>query len=38
MEVQNDQMDIKKKSVEKQAEIQRKLLLEKITNLNEVIS
>ncbi len=38
MEMQNDQLDIKKKSAEKQSEIQRKQLLEKISNLNEVIS
>ena len=38
MEMQNDQLDIKKKSAEKQSEIQRKQLLEKISTLNEVIS
>ena len=38
MEMQNDQLDIKKKSAEKQSEVQRKQLLEKIATLNELIS
>ena len=38
VEMTNDQLDIKKRSVEKQAEVQRKQLLEKISSLNEVIS
>jgi hypothetical protein len=36
--MQYDQLDIKKRSIEKQAEIQRKQLLEKITNLNETVT
>ncbi len=38
MEMQNDQLDIKKRAAEKQGEIQRKQMLEKISNLNEVVS
>ena len=38
VERQNDQLEIKKKSVDKQWEIQRKQLLDKIQNLNELVS
>ena len=38
VERQNDQLEIKKKSLDKQAEIQRKQLLDKIQNLNELVS
>ena len=38
VEKQNDALEIKKKSLDKQAEIQRKQLLDKIANLNELVS
>jgi hypothetical protein len=38
VEQQNDTLEIKKKSLDKQSEIQRKQLLDKIQNLNELVS
>jgi chromosome segregation ATPase len=38
VERQSDILEIKKKSVDKQSEIQRKQLLEKIKNLEELVS
>lgn len=38
VERQNDALEIKKKSIDKQAEIQRKQLLDKIQTLNELVS
>ena len=38
VERQNDTLEIKKKSIDKQSEIQRKQLLDKILSLNELVS
>lgn len=38
VERQNDALEIKKKSLDKQNEIQRKQLLDKISNLNDLVS
>mmetsp|Transcript_32051 Transcript_32051/g.31349 ORF Transcript_32051/g.31349 Transcript_32051/m.31349 type:complete len:207 (+) Transcript_32051:1765-2385(+) len=38
VERQNDMLEIKKRSLDKQSEIQRKQLLDKIQNLNELVS
>ena len=38
VERQNDSLEIKKKSLDKQSEIQRKQLLDKIQSLNELVS
>ena len=38
VERQNDALEIKKKSLDKQSEIQRRQLLDKISNLNELVS